>query len=100
VLRLIDAAVKAAVEAGVDASLCGQMSAEPAYAMLLVGMGLREVSVPPIAIPEIKKVCRNVTIAQCQAVAERALAMESARQVDRFLQDELSRIGASGAESP
>ena len=60
--------------------------------MLLLGMGLRQLSVIPSAIPEIKRVCRSVTIAQCEAVAKRALAMESARDVDHFVSEELKKI--------
>jgi phosphotransferase system enzyme I (PtsI) len=92
VLRLIDASLKAAASAKVHASLCGQMSAQPCYTMLLLGMGLREMSVPPKAIPEVKSVCRSVTIPQCEAVAKRAMTMDSAREVDLFLKDELKRI--------
>ena len=93
VLRLIDSSLKAAVQANVKASLCGQMSGEPAYTMLLLGLGLREMSVPPIAVPEIKEVCRSVTIEQCEAVARRAMTMESAKDVDVYLRDELKKIG-------
>ena len=50
-------------------SLCGQMSGNPVYTMLLLGLGLRQLSVTPGALPEIKKVCRSVTMAQCEAVA-------------------------------
>jgi len=69
------------------------MSGEPAYTMLLLGLGLREMSVPPIAVPEIKEVCRSVTIEQCEAVARRAMTMESAKDVDVYLRDELKKIG-------
>jgi phosphotransferase system enzyme I (PtsI) len=59
--------------------------------MLLLGMGLRQFSVTPAAIPEIKKICRSVTIPQCEAVAERALAMEHARDIKSFLRGELKK---------
>jgi len=91
VLRMIDTSLKAAAQAKVEASLCGQMSGVPAYAMLLLGLGLREMSVPPSAIPEIKNICRSVTIPQCMAVAERAMTMDSAREVDLYLRDELNK---------
>ena len=51
--------------------MCGQMSGSPLYTMLLLGMGLRRFSVTPSAIPEVKNICRNVTIEQCEAVAAR-----------------------------
>jgi phosphotransferase system enzyme I (PtsI) len=65
------------------------MSGEVAYTMLLLGLGLREFSVPPAVIPEIKKACRCVTLAQCEAVAQRALTMDSAREIDNFLREQL-----------
>ena len=57
------------------------MSGSATYTMLLLGMGLRQFSLPPSAIPEIKKICRSVTIAQCEAVARYALTLENARDV-------------------
>ena len=60
--------------------------------MLLLGLGLRRFSVTPSAIPEIKKVCRTVTIPQCQQVAERVMAMENARDIKNYLREELKKI--------
>jgi phosphotransferase system enzyme I (PtsI) len=92
VLKLIAMAVEAAGRNEDDPtpiSLCGQMSGSPTYTMLLLGLGLRCFSVTPSAIPEIKKVCRSVTIEQCEAVARRALAMENARDIKSYLRGEL-----------
>jgi phosphotransferase system enzyme I (PtsI) len=91
VLRLIERSVHACIKAGVRSSLCGQMSDDPAYTMLLLGLGLRELSVPPSALLEIKRVCRTVRVAQCEQIAKRALTMDSAEQVERFLREELSK---------
>lgn len=92
VLRLLDQSLKAAREADIPASVCGQMSGEPTYTMLLLGLGLRSVSVPPSAVPEIKKICRGVSIAQCEEVAQRAMAMDSAREIDTYLREELRKV--------
>ena len=51
----------------VPISMCGQMCGNPMYTMLLLGMGLRSMSVTPAAIPEIKQVCRRVSIADLRA---------------------------------
>jgi phosphotransferase system enzyme I (PtsI) len=88
---VINIAVKSANAGQVPISLCGQMSGSPIYTMLLLGMGLRQLSVPPSAIPEIKKVCRSVTIAQCEAVSAKALTLEHARDVKRYLKEELKK---------
>jgi phosphotransferase system enzyme I (PtsI) len=92
VLRLIDLTVQAARRHGRPVSLCGQMSANPLYTTLLLGMGLRFISVPPANIPEIKEICRSVDIPQCEHVARSALQMESARQIDNFLREELKKV--------
>lgn len=91
VLKLIARTLEVANKKPVPVNLCGQMSGNPLYTMLLLGMGLRQVSVTPAAIPEIKKVCRSVTIEQCQAVARRALTMENARNIESYLRDELRK---------
>jgi phosphotransferase system enzyme I (PtsI) len=48
--------------------------------------------VPASAIPEIKQVCRSVSVAECRGIAERALAMDSAREVKAFLRDQMRRL--------
>ncbi len=91
VLKLIQLTIDAARRRQIAVGLCGQMSGSTTYTMLLLGMGLRQFSVSPAAIPEIKKVCRSVTIPQCEAIAERALAMDSARDIKTFLRGELRK---------
>ncbi|HWA98374.1 MAG TPA: phosphoenolpyruvate--protein phosphotransferase [Pirellulales bacterium] len=92
VLRLIDMAVKAANRAAVPVSLCGQMSASGIYTMLLLGMGLRNLSVPPPAVPELKRLVRTLSIPQCEAVAAKALELENARDIKSYLKEELKKL--------
>ncbi|MBI2827140.1 MAG: phosphoenolpyruvate--protein phosphotransferase [Planctomycetia bacterium] len=92
VLKLIKIAVDAANRHGKPINLCGQMSGNSTYTMLLLGLGLRQMSVAAAAVPEIKRVCRSVTLDQCRAVAERSLAMENARDVTSYLKEELRRV--------
>ena len=92
VLKLIDMAVRAASKRSVPVNVCGQMSSNPVYTMLLIGMGLRQLSVTPSAIPEVKRVCRSVTVPQCEAVAARALGLENARDVKNYLKEELKKV--------
>ncbi|MEQ8788246.1 MAG: phosphoenolpyruvate--protein phosphotransferase [Pirellulaceae bacterium] len=92
VLRLLKMSLASAAAAETPANVCGQMSGAPVFTMLLLGLGLRSLSVPPSAITEIKKVIRSVNLEQCRSVADRALAMESAREIDVFLRQELKKI--------
>jgi phosphoenolpyruvate-protein phosphotransferase (PTS system enzyme I) len=90
VLRLIQMAVNGAC--GRPVNVCGQMSGSPPYTMLLLGLGLRQLSVTPSAIPEIKKICRSVSLAHCEEVARHALTLENARDVKNYLKEELKKI--------
>jgi phosphotransferase system enzyme I (PtsI) len=92
IIRLIDMAVSTANQHEVPISMCGQMCGNPIYTMLLLGLGLRSLSVTPAVIPEIKQVCRSVSITDCNRVTERAMQLESARDVRTYLKEELSKI--------
>ncbi len=91
VLRLIRMALQAADAKNVPVNVCGQMSGNTVYTMLLLGMGLRRFSVAPSSIPEIKKVCRTVTVARCREVAEHVMTLENARNIKNYLREELKK---------
>jgi phosphotransferase system enzyme I (PtsI) len=60
VLRLIALVVAAAVPRGLEVTVCGAMGGEPLYATLLLGLGIRCLSMPPHQLPEIKRVIRAI----------------------------------------
>lgn len=92
ILRTIRAVVDAADKRQLPVTVCGQMSSDPKAVPLLVGMGLRQLSTTPHAIPEVKEVIRSLTIARARDVATHALQMEVARDVDAYLRGELKKI--------
>jgi phosphotransferase system enzyme I (PtsI) len=92
VLRLIDLVVKAGQKHGTEVSVCGEMSGEPIYTMVLLGMGLRQLSVTPHNIPEIKKIIRSISLDEATQVAQEALRMETARDVNNYLREQTRRI--------
>jgi len=92
VLRLIVQVVQAARGQNIDVSVCGEMSGEPIYTLLLLGLGLRQLSVTPHNIPEIKKVIRSITIEEANQVAQEALRLETARDVNNYLREQTRRI--------
>ena len=92
VLRILRLVVSAGNGAGIPVTVCGQMSSDPKFVPLLVGLGLRQLSVTPHAIPEVKEVVRNLTITQAEEIAARALQFELARDVEGLLRGELKKI--------
>jgi phosphotransferase system enzyme I (PtsI) len=92
VLRLVDHVVRAAGKHGVAVNVCGEMSGDPLYTMLLLGMGLRQLSVTPHNIPEIKNLIRSVSLDETAAVAGEALQFQTAREVNNYLREQTHRI--------
>jgi phosphotransferase system enzyme I (PtsI) len=89
VLRLISGVVRAARESGIDVSVCGEMAADPVSATLLVGMGVRELSMNPHAVPKIKEVLRSITTVQAEAWAEKAMTIPSTEEVHEWAKKNL-----------
>jgi len=92
VLRLMEMVTRAGHVAGVEINVCGEMSGEPLYAPLLIGLGVRQFSATPRKIPEIKRVVRALSVSECKGVARECLQMETASEVSRYLRDTLRRI--------
>lgn len=92
VLRLIARCVDVAAAADVALGICGEMSSNPARSLLLVGMGVRSLSVSPNALPRVKKAIRSVSLEQCQEIAARAMTLDSARDIDLYLLERLSKL--------
>jgi phosphotransferase system enzyme I (PtsI) len=91
VLRLIAMVVEAGRTHGIDVTVCGKMGGEPLYTMLLLGLGLRKLSMPPHQLPEIRRVIRGIDIKTARAVAAEALRLESAQAVSRLLEHALEQ---------
>jgi phosphotransferase system enzyme I (PtsI) len=92
VLYLVKQVVRAGRRAGIDVSLCGEIAGEAIYTMLLIGLGLRTLSLVPSQIPLIKRVIRSVDIPHCEELARRVGSFDSDRQVLTTLRDELRKI--------
>ncbi len=92
VLRFVRDVIRNASRQEVKCCLCGEMAGDPMFALLLVGLGLRQFSMAPNDIPEIKQIIRKVTVAHAQKVARKVLTMESDREIYNYLRDELRKI--------
>jgi phosphotransferase system enzyme I (PtsI) len=92
VLRLIDNVVRAGRKFEISVNVCGEMSGDPQYTMLLLGLGLRQLSATPHNIPEIKRIIRSVTIEESVAVTLEAMRLETARDVNNYLREQTRRI--------
>jgi phosphotransferase system enzyme I (PtsI) len=91
VLRLIAMVIAAAAPRGLDVSVCGTVGGEPLYTMLLLGLGVKHLSMPPHHIPEVKQVIRGIRLENARELAALALHQETSRAVVELLQGALLR---------
>ena len=92
VLRLIRTVLQDAHKAQIDISVCGEMASEVEYIMLLLGMGVRTISIAPPMLPELKQIIRSVTIEECNQIARKILGMNSERQISNYLRNATRKI--------
>lgn len=92
VIHLVKSVIRAAKRFKVDTSLCGEIAGEPTYTMLLIGLGLRTLSLVPSQIPYIKRVVRAVDIPTCERLARKVGSFDSERQVLNTLRAELQKV--------
>jgi len=97
VLRLIAQTVEGAQAAGRHVGICGGIASDPGAVPILVGLGVDELSISLPAIPAVKAQIRRLRLDDCRALAQRALAAESAEAVRALLPDpDDTPTGASG----
>jgi phosphotransferase system enzyme I (PtsI) len=85
ILWLIKNVVDAGKAYGKSVSICGEMAGKPSYFPLLFGLGIQEFSVTPMAILQIKEVARLVTQEESSRIAQKALGMDSAIEIEQLL---------------
>jgi phosphotransferase system enzyme I (PtsI) len=88
VLRLIQFAVEAAVRRKIPISVCGEIAGDPRYAALLLGLGLRELSMSPQNIPRVKQRIRSLDMVaatrRARAIMDQADSARIAALLDDF----------------
>lgn len=85
VLRMIAGVVRAGEEWDVPVSVCGAMASDPLAAILLTGLGVRDLSMEAAAIPEIKETLRRVTLAEAESTAAEAMRMRTAEEIEHLV---------------
>jgi phosphotransferase system enzyme I (PtsI) len=87
VLRLIQFAVEAAVRRRIPISVCGEIAGDPRYAALLLGLGLRELSMTPRSIPRVKQRIRNLDIVAATRRARAIMDQSDSGRIAALLDD-------------
>ncbi len=92
ILRLVKNIIDAAHNAKIKVAMCGEMAGDPSLALILLGLGLDEFSMPPQIIPELKYIIRAVGFKAAQEFANEAMKLSTGTQVEEFAQNKLAEI--------
>lgn len=92
ILRLVSAVIEAGEAAGVDVAMCGEMASDPLMVPLLVGLGLRNLSMNPQAVPVVRSLIRQLSYREAVNMARHATTMVTARDVEEYLLERLAIV--------
>ncbi|HEX9778121.1 MAG TPA: phosphoenolpyruvate--protein phosphotransferase [Geopsychrobacteraceae bacterium] len=92
ILRALKAICDAAHEARIEVSICGEMASEPLYALVMLGLGLTELSMNPSCVPRVKQVLRKLTRADGKALLERLWELPTGKEVVACIEREMCRL--------
>ena len=98
VLRLIKSIIDVGHNAGIWVGMCGEMAAEPVFAIVLLGLGLDEFSASPVAVPEIKKIIRSMSYEKAQEIATKILTFDTATKIQEYANLKLKELVIKSAE--
>jgi phosphotransferase system enzyme I (PtsI) len=90
ILRLIRDVVRAGHDAKIRVGMCGEMAGEPLLALVLLGLGLDELSMNPTAIPIVKSVLRSSTAEEAKQLAADALGQSTVADIERMVWEAMS----------
>jgi phosphotransferase system enzyme I (PtsI) len=85
ILRMIQQVVSAAKSAGIKVALCGEMAGDPLCTIVLVGIGLDELSMNAQSIPIIKQIIRTISMKEARADLEHVMQLETAGEVRKYI---------------
>ncbi|MCA9484055.1 MAG: phosphoenolpyruvate--protein phosphotransferase [Nitrospina sp.] len=89
VLKLI---FDAAAQANKPVAICGELGGDPMATALLLGLGnVHELSMDPHSIPKVKKILRELTLDEARQLADKALALDTAEEIDSFIREEMRK---------
>ncbi|MFN8057570.1 MAG: phosphoenolpyruvate--protein phosphotransferase [Vicinamibacterales bacterium] len=95
ILRMVRRVVRVARASGRRVSVCGEMASRPEQLAMLIGLGIREISVSPSALGECVAVLEELHVADAQRLARRALSRATASEVRELVADHWSMLGHS-----
>jgi phosphotransferase system enzyme I (PtsI) len=90
-LRMIRTVAEAGKAAGIPVSMCGEMAGEPLLTLIIVGLGLEELSMNAVAIPVVKSVLRASTIDEAKQLADQATRLPTPDEIEDLIREHMTK---------
>ncbi len=91
ILRALKQVCDAAHDAEIEVSMCGEMASEPLYVLVLLGLGLNELSMNHACIPRVKRVLRNLTRTAGDEMLGHLLQLSTGKEISTYIEREMRR---------
>jgi phosphotransferase system enzyme I (PtsI) len=92
VMRMVREVVHIGRQAGIPVAMCGEMAGDPLYIPVLLGLGVEELSMNPMAIPVVKRVIRMTSQEKAREIAQQALLLHTVEEVNEYVTREMDRL--------
>lgn len=92
VLRAVAHTVGVARKAGKPVALCGEMAGDPVCTLVLLGLGLRDLSMSSFLVPPIKRLIRSVDMGTAEAIANTVLQLDTVKEVKRHVFEQMRKL--------
>lgn len=100
ILRLLRNIVVAGHKHGIPVCVCGEIAANPMMAVILMGMGVDELSMSSVSVPPVKKIVRSIRLQEAKSLAEEILLQTSIDSAKRLVQRRMKQYIKSGIIQP
>ncbi|HOL35787.1 MAG TPA: phosphoenolpyruvate--protein phosphotransferase, partial [bacterium] len=91
VLKLISMTVEAARKADIEVSVCGETASLPETVVFFIGIGIRNLSMAPAAIPQIKQLIRRISYEKAKELSERVFNFTTHKEIFEFLKNNIEK---------
>jgi phosphotransferase system enzyme I (PtsI) len=92
ILRMLKLIIEAAEKNNIDLSICGEIAGDLSLALIVIGLGLTQLSMVATTIPEVKKLIRSISLKDVRALAARALELSTTEEIDSEIHETFQKL--------
>ena len=96
ILRSLKFIIESAEKRGIEVGLCGEMASDPLFIIILLGLGLRQLSMNPASIPKIKGIIRAIRYSEAKKMTDEMLRISTAREVEEYALEKMAKLFPNG----